>query len=206
MAQVLDTNKYIQNYWYGCSLRNNKLKPFIVKDFSKIPEDNIEVIHTLQDGESIDKLFQAYTKQLNNRSFEEIVNSKTSNSKNTTGSSFKDGEICLKEGSIAHTVIVMHQFDNGMANMLVLTSNNRWNPNCRSTTKEEVSWLRHTGNKRSYIAPYHDAVDDLISTGSCIGDLLLDSLSKEFKGRYLSERYLKYYHKMSRWLSNNQKV
>lgn len=191
-----------RDYWYGFKFVNNKSVPFIFRKKEMVPENYIELSHLKDNSENIEKIYTEYVKTIKSKSVNKEVTTKSEPI--ISNDMFMDGEICLKEGSIAHTVIVMHQFHNGMANMLVLTSNPNWNPNCRSTTREELAWFRHTGNKNSYIAPYHDDTGDLISTGSCIGELSYNNLRKEFDGKFLSENRLRKYHQVSRKMKRRE--
>jgi hypothetical protein len=190
----------VKMYLYGIAerLSGGRLKyvPFLVRSIEKIPEDAIVVcrsdVNLLREG------FDAQSNELRHiledqdRRYQEI--------EAVTGV----GQICIHETEKVHISILMHEHDNGTADILLFTTKPNWNPNSRRTINEEESLLAGFESvRRSYLAPIRGDMQDLLPTQTKVPEMLLQKLTKEFEGRYLGRQDLEHY--ANNWRDSDRK-
>lgn len=187
-----DKTKSTHTVWYGSYLKGRSRRPFCVlsKDYVPLRVDWVcsGTVRTVD----LDPLVQ-WLHTSTKHSVSTPPESETSSAQVPT--QMAKGSVVVKDdGSIAHVCVWMGRHG-GANKLLVLTTNPRWNPNCRTLQREELIAMGHPVRDRhskqgSYIAPYLTIEDHLIPTGVSLSELRVDALEREFCGKYLTDSQL----------------
>jgi hypothetical protein len=176
--------------WYGAYWTGGSLRPFMVSREWLVPI-RVEIVHQVS---CTDKQARSLLKWLASHYESGYPTAARWDRAKGEPSRLQPGQVVIKDDGLkAHMAIWMgYGEDQASHNLLIVTSNPRWNPNCRKVQAEELlamghSLSRHTG----YLAPYLSEEDNLIPTDVALSDLRVEELSKEFQDQYLSEQDLR---------------